>query len=55
MRRAAASVIIRDALCAAKVLGQEVQLVHGRLEGQLVQTLLGRAGRLGRDMKKTQG
>lgn len=53
VRRASAPVIVRDALCAAKVLGQEVQLVHGRLEGQLVQTLLGRAGWLQRERPQT--
>ncbi len=44
VRRASAPVVVCDALGAAEMLGQEVQLVHGRLEGQLVQTLLGRAG-----------
>lgn len=46
VRGAAAAVVVRDALGAAKVFGQEVQLVHGGLERQLVQPLLGRAGRL---------
>lgn len=41
VRRAAPAVVVCDALCAAKMLGQEVQLIHGWLEGQLVQTLLG--------------
>lgn len=44
--RAPAAVVVRDALRAAEVLGQEVQLVHGGLEGQLVQALLRRARRL---------
>lgn len=43
VRRSSAAVVVRDALCAAEVLGQEVQLVHGWLEGQLVQPLLGGA------------
>lgn len=43
VRRSPAAVVVRDALRAAKVLGQEVQLVHGWLEGQLVQALLGGA------------
>lgn len=43
MWRSSSAVVVCDALCAAKVLGQEVQLVHGWLEGQLVQTLLGGA------------
>lgn len=46
VRGAAATVVVRDALRAAKVFGQEVQLVHRWLERQLVQPLLGRAGRL---------
>lgn len=46
MWRAAAPVVVGDALGAAKVLGQEVQLIHGGLEGQLVQPLLRRAGGL---------
>lgn len=44
--RRPASVVVCHALRAAEVLGQEVQLVHGGLEGQLVQTLLRRARRL---------
>lgn len=43
---AAPPILIRDALGAAKVLGQEVQLVQGGLVGQLVQALLRRAGGL---------
>ncbi len=35
----AASLLVRDAL-GAEVFGEEVQLVWGRLEGQLVQLLL---------------
>lgn len=46
VRRAPAPVVVRDALRASKVLRQEVQLVHGWLKRQLVQALLGRAGRL---------
>lgn len=48
VRRSPATVVVRDALRAAKVLGQEVQLVHGWLEGQLVQAFLGGAWRLQR-------
>jgi len=55
VRWASAPVVIRDALGAAKVLGQEVQLVHGRLERQLVETLLGWAGWLKRDVERRQG
>ena len=46
-RGAAATILIRDALGAAEVFGEEVELVHGGLVGQLVQALLGGAGRLG--------
>lgn len=52
VRGAAATVVVRDALGAAKVFGQEVQLVHGGLERQLVQPLLGRAGRLQTQMEE---
>lgn len=55
VRRPPAPIIVRDALCASKVLGQEVQLVHRWLERQLVQPLLGRAGRLQRKMKENEG
>lgn len=44
--RTSPPIVVCDALCAAKVLGQEMQLIHGWLKGQLVQTLLRRAGRL---------
>ncbi len=40
------AVVISDALSAAKVFGQEVQLVQCGLERQLMQPLLRRAGRL---------
>lgn len=40
---AVAAVVVGDALGAAEVLGQEVELVHGGLEGQLMQSLLRRA------------
>lgn len=46
MGGAAAPVVVCDALGAAEVLGQEVELVHGGLGGQLVQPLLRRAGGL---------
>lgn len=52
VRGAAATVVVRDALRAAEVFRQEVQLVHGWLERQLVQPLLGRAGRLQTQMKE---
>lgn len=45
--RATTAILICDALCAAEVFGEEVQFVHCRLVGQLVQALLGGAGRLG--------
>lgn len=38
-----AAIIVSDALGAAEVLGQEVELVHGGLEGQLMQSFLRRA------------
>lgn len=40
------SIIIGDALCAAEMFGQKVQLVQRGLKGQLMQPLLRRAGRL---------
>lgn len=46
-RRAAAAILVCDALGAAEMFGEEMELVHGGLVGQLVQTLLGGAGRLG--------
>lgn len=42
------AVVISDALSAAEVFGQEVQLVQCGLERQLMQPLLRRAGRLKR-------
>lgn len=44
-----AAVIVGDALGAAEVLGQEVELVHGGLEGQLMQSFLRRARGLWRE------
>lgn len=44
-----AAVVVGDALGAAEVLGQEVELVHGGLEGQLMQSLLRGAGGLWRE------
>lgn len=52
VRRTAAAIVVRDALRAAKVFRQEVQLVHRWLERQLVQPLLGRAGRLRTGMQE---
>ena len=46
-RGAAAAILVCDALGAAEVFGEEMELIHGGLVGQLVQTLLGGAGRLG--------
>lgn len=45
--RATTAILVRDALRAAEVFGEEVEFVHCRLVGQLVQALLGGAGRLG--------
>lgn len=44
-----AAVVVGDALGAAEVLGQEVELVHGGLEGQLMQSFLRGAGGLWRE------
>lgn len=44
---AAATILVRDALGAAEVFGQKVQLVHRGLVGELMKALLGGAGGLG--------